>query len=137
MSTFTAAEQRVLDALDADRLVGTLIDLVRIPSVTGTDAESNLQSSQAQSLREIGFNVDEWSLDLAELGRDPDFPGMEAPRTEGIGVAATYGGDGLQRSHCKATSMLSPPATWPGGRTETRSADGSRTAPCMGGAHAT
>lgn len=95
MNDLASAERRVLGALDTDCLVSTLVDLVRIPSVTGTDAESELQHAQAMELRELGFDVDEWSLDLDALTTDREFPGTEAPRSEGIGVAATYGGSGV------------------------------------------
>src|SRR6187431_2816267 len=91
MTELTAAEARILDALDVPRMVASLVELVRVPSVTGTDAESELQRRQAGSLADLGFDVDEWKLDLDALRADPDFPGTEAPRTEGYGVAATYG----------------------------------------------
>ena len=44
--TLTDAETRALAALDEDEIVRTLVDLVRVPSVTGTDAESELQHLQ-------------------------------------------------------------------------------------------
>ena len=95
MTDTTVAESRILDALDVPRMVASLVELVRVPSVTGTDAESELQRRQAGSLADLGFDVDEWKLDLDALRADPDFPGTEAPRTEGYGVAATYGGEGV------------------------------------------
>ena len=91
MTELTAAEARILDALDVPRMVASLVELVRVPSVTGTDAESELQQRQAASLADLGFDVDEWKLDLDALRADPDFPGTEAPRAEGYGVAASYG----------------------------------------------
>jgi acetylornithine deacetylase len=87
----TAAEQRVLDAIDEQALVQELVDLIRVPSITGTDAESELQHRQAGQLRELGFDVDAWTFDLAELYAHPEFPGTEAPRAEGYGVAGTLG----------------------------------------------
>src|SRR6478609_1399278 len=90
----TAAELRVLDALDEAALVETLVELVRVPSVTGTDAESDLQHTMSRWLEEAGLEVDLWSLDLDGLRADPDFPGTEAPRVEGHGVVGTAPGEG-------------------------------------------
>jgi len=84
-------ETRLLDHLDEKALVDDLVQLVRVPSVTGTDAESDLQHEQSQSLRSWGFDVDAWKLDLDELGAHPEFPGSEAPRTEGYGLVGTIG----------------------------------------------
>jgi acetylornithine deacetylase len=91
MST-SAAEQRVLDAIDEQALVHELVDLIRVPSITGTDAESDLQHRHAGQLRELGFDVDAWEFDLDELYADPRFPGIEAERHEGHGVVGTIGG---------------------------------------------
>jgi acetylornithine deacetylase len=85
------AEARVLDAIDEAALVDTLVRFIQIPSVTGTDAESDLQAWQARHLTEIGFNVDHWKLDLDTLAAHPDFPGTEAPRTEGYGMVGVLG----------------------------------------------
>ena len=84
-------ETRLLAALDESAVVDDLVRLVRVPSVTGTDAESELQHEQSESLRSWGFNVDAWKLDLDELGRHPDFPGSEAERSEGYGLVGTIG----------------------------------------------
>src|SRR5688500_4890918 len=81
----TRAEAKVLDAIDEDALVDTLVMMIQIPSVTGTEAESYMQSWTARHLTEIGFNVDHWKLDLDMLAAHPDYPGTEAPRTEGYG----------------------------------------------------
>ncbi|MGY3128733.1 acetylornithine deacetylase [Agrococcus sp. UYP33] len=91
----SAAEVRVLDAIDVDALVADVVDLIRVPSVTGTDAESDLQHHQARRLAALGFDVDTWKLALDELAAHPDFPGTEAPRTEGYGVVGVLGDDGF------------------------------------------
>lgn len=93
MST-SPAEQRVLDAIDDQALVHELVELIRTPSVTGTDAESDLQHRHAEQLRELGFDVDAWKLDLDALYAHPDFPGIEAERHEGYGVVGVLGGQG-------------------------------------------
>jgi acetylornithine deacetylase len=87
----TRAEARVLDAIDEDALVESLVEMIQIPSVTGTAAESEIQSWQARQLTEIGFDVDHWKLDLKQLAAHPEFPGTEAPRTEGYGTVGVLG----------------------------------------------
>src|SRR5918998_4073194 len=90
----TDAEARLLDAIDEDALVTTLVDLIRTPSVTGTDAESELQHVVARELEGAGLDVDLWRLDLAELRADPRFPGEETDRSEGWGVVGVTPGEG-------------------------------------------
>jgi acetylornithine deacetylase len=93
-SDTTAAERRVLDAIDEEELVATLVELVRVPSVTGTDAEAELQHTLARWFEEAGLEVDLWALDIDALRADPDFPGTEAPRLEGYGLVGTSEGVG-------------------------------------------
>ncbi|MEV4114698.1 ArgE/DapE family deacylase [Nonomuraea sp. NPDC049695] len=87
-------EAEVLNAIDEAETVSLLADTVRVPSVTGTDAESELQHRFARLLTEAGMDVDVWKLDLAGLTGRPGFPGTEAPRTEGYGVVAVTEGEG-------------------------------------------
>ncbi|MCE1180070.1 MAG: ArgE/DapE family deacylase [Micrococcales bacterium] len=94
MTELTPEQQAVLDAIDVEEMVADLTAMVRTPSVTGSDAESELQHSIAASLTDLGLDVDTWRLDLDALTADPDFPGTEAPRTEGYGVVATSEGEG-------------------------------------------
>jgi len=91
----TRAEIRVLDAIDEHALVEQLVTMIRIPSMTGSDAESDLQHWQAAQLAALGFNVDTWKLDLADLAAHPDHPGTEAPRVEGYGVVGVLGPAGV------------------------------------------
>lgn len=90
----TAAEQRVLEALDETELIATLVELVRTPSVTGSDAEADLQHTVARWFEEAGLEVDLWALDLDDLRADPEFPGTEAPRLDGHGLVGTAPGEG-------------------------------------------
>lgn len=91
----TSAEARVLDAIDEQMLVETLVKLIQIPSVTGTAAESEIQAWQARLLSEIGFEVDHWKIDLDTVAEHPDFPGTEAPRQDGYGTVGVLGPSGL------------------------------------------
>jgi acetylornithine deacetylase len=95
MRDVKAVEARVLDAIDATETVNLLAEAVRVPSVTGTDAESELQHRFARLLTEAGLDVDVWKLDLDALTASDGFPGTEAPRTEGYGVAAVTSGEGV------------------------------------------
>lgn len=94
-SALTRAEARVLDAIDEQRLVGELVELIRVPSVTGSDAESELQHWHAIELSRLGFDVDHWKLDLDDLAARPEYPGSEAPRTEAYGTVGVLGPAGL------------------------------------------
>lgn len=87
-------EARVLDALDEAETVRLLAELVRVPSVTGTDAESDLQHRCGSLLTEAGLDVDAWKFDLDALRAAPGFPGTEAPRVEGYGVVGVTEGEG-------------------------------------------
>ncbi|MBM6401826.1 ArgE/DapE family deacylase [Phycicoccus sp. MQZ13P-5] len=87
-------EGRVLEALDERRLVEDLVALVRVPSVTGSAAEGEVQHLLAGWFDEVGLEVDMWSEDLDALRADPGFPGSEAPRTEAWGLVGTTPGDG-------------------------------------------
>lgn len=94
MSELSGAERRVLASIDESALVQELIDLIRVPSVTGTDAESDLQHRFEVQLHGLGFEVDAWKLDLQALEAHPDYPGTEAPRSEGYGVVGSIGPTG-------------------------------------------
>ncbi|MEW1911890.1 ArgE/DapE family deacylase [Kitasatospora sp. NPDC085895] len=71
----------------------TLLDLIAIPSVTGSAAESEIQHHLAGLLDGLGLETDLWSMDLPALRAHPDFPGTEAPREEAWGLVAGTGGD--------------------------------------------
>jgi acetylornithine deacetylase len=92
-TTLSATEAAALAAIDEQALVGTLRELLAIPSVTGSPAESEIQHVLARRLERLGLDVDLWAMDLAALRADPLFPGTEAPRDEAWGlVACTPGG---------------------------------------------
>jgi acetylornithine deacetylase len=110
-------EARVLEAIDEAETVGLLADLVRVPSVTGTDAESELQDRCARLLAESGLGVDMWKLDLEDLRVREGFPGTEAERAEGYGVVGTTEGEGepalILQGHVDVVPT-GDPAKWKG-----------------------
>jgi acetylornithine deacetylase len=90
----------VLQAVDDDRdaMVEALAALVRIPSLTGSDAEHEALAAVAADLVADGLDVDLWQLPLADLRADPDFPGAEVDRNEAWGVVGRLTGVGAGRS---------------------------------------
>jgi len=115
--SLTDFESSVLECLDEVALVENLAALVRVPSVGGSDAESEAQDLCADLLRDVGFVVDRWELDLVELQADPWFPGTEAVRTEGLGVVGTSPGaetPGLILQGHLDVVPPGDPATWQG-----------------------
>jgi acetylornithine deacetylase len=89
-------EAAALAEIDEAALARTLQELIAVPSVTGSAAESELQHQLAGRLEWLGLETDLWSMDLPALRADPDFPGTEAPRDEAWGLVGTTpdGGDG-------------------------------------------
>ncbi len=92
-SSLAPAVADALAAVAAAPLVGLLQDLLAVPSVTGSDAESEAQHGLARRLSGIGMDVDLWSVDLPATLAHPDFPGLEADRTEAWGLVGAWGGD--------------------------------------------
>jgi acetylornithine deacetylase len=86
--------QPALDALRhaRDEATGTLLDLIRIPSVGGTDAEIEIVHHVAGLLRAEGVELDLWRIPVADLAARPDFPGMEVARDEAWGLVARLPG---------------------------------------------
>ncbi len=85
----------VADALALVRpaaVVELLQELLAVPTVTGSAAESEGQHRLEARLRAAGMDTDLWSVDLPTITADPDFPGMEAPRDEAWGLVGSWGG---------------------------------------------
>ena len=114
------AERSVLDHLDESALVDSLMELVRIPSIGGTDAELEVQEASAAMLRDLGADVDRWDIDLADLAADPLFPGVEVERSAAVGVVGTL--DSQERDGMPALLLqghldvvpVGDPASWLG-----------------------
>lgn len=85
------SERAVLAAIDTDRVVADLRELVRIPSVDGTVAEADVQHWCADRLAGLGLDVDHWPVDLAAVQADPEFPGAEVERDEAWGCVGVLG----------------------------------------------
>ncbi|MER5434916.1 ArgE/DapE family deacylase [Streptomyces sp. NPDC002588] len=111
-------EAAALAAVDETDAVKTLLELIAIPSVTGSAAESELQHRLAGRLERLGLDVDLWSMDLPALLAHPDFPGMEVPREEAWGLVGHTGdgGDGPTLILQGHVDVVPPgdPAAWDG-----------------------
>ena len=81
-------------AIDEQALIADLTELLSIPSVSGSEAEVEVQAWLAERWQAEGLEVDRWDLDLGALTSDANFPGMEVERSAGLGVTATVRGDG-------------------------------------------
>ncbi len=86
----------VLDEIDGSvaEMTQRLVELVRAPSVGGTDVESSAQAALAAELARDGLEVDHWQVPLRELESRPDFPGMEVERSEAWGLVGRLPGTG-------------------------------------------
>jgi acetylornithine deacetylase len=127
VSDLTDAEVRVLDAVDDTWLLERLRELVAVPSVGGTPAESEAQHLVAGWLAGTGADTDVWAIDLAEAASADDAPGQEVVREEAWGVVGTLGGGGEPGLVlCGHTDVVPPgdPALWPGDPFTARLADG-------------
>lgn len=92
MTKISIEEARVLAAVDGAWVAARLVELIAVPSITGSAAESDAQHLFARWLGELGLDVDLWPIELAALQADPEFPGTEVPRTESWGLAGHVGG---------------------------------------------
>ena len=95
MKNLTPAELAAVAAVDRDRIADDLAALVRIQSVTGD--ESAVQTEAALRMATAGLEVTRVDADPAQLAGDPEFPGMEAPRTVLPVVAGAVGPGGGRR----------------------------------------
>lgn len=113
----TDTERRALDALDEPALHRNLLELLAVPSITGSAAETAMLHALAGQAERLDLDVDLWQPDLAELRADPDFPGTEAERSELWGlVASTERQDGptvILQGHVDVVPPGDPDA-WPG-----------------------
>jgi len=87
---------RVLDEVDAaaPAAIARLAELVRVPSIGGSDAEHEIQATLASQLDTMGLEVDHWRLPIEDLMADPGFPGAEVERAEAWGLVGRLPGSG-------------------------------------------
>lgn len=91
----SSTEQAALAALDERGLIAAIRDLLCIPSVTGQEAQA--QRWLARHMQQLGFDVNLWEIDVAQMQRHPQFPGMEVDRRNGesLGLLGAWqAGDG-------------------------------------------
>lgn len=83
-------EQTALAALDEQGLLDAFRHVLRIPSVTGDEAAA--QHWLGQHMQQLGLAVDLWIIDVPEMKKHPQFPGMEVDRShhEAVGLVGTW-----------------------------------------------
>ena len=84
--------------IDAERLLADLDELLRIPSLGGTDAEVEVQRYLVDRWIDEGLEVTTWDIDVPSTTVRPDFPGMEVDRRGALGVLARLPGTGGGRT---------------------------------------
>jgi acetylornithine deacetylase len=96
----SAWHERALQFIDdhAAAIVGSLCEIIKIPSVSGTADENAIQAVLARQLAEIGLEVDHWRIPLPELMSAEGFPGTEVDRREAWGLVGCARGNGGGRS---------------------------------------
>ncbi len=82
--------KRIVAAVDAnfDRQVDFLSELVGCPSLRGR--EQSAQALMAETLAELGLEVDRWELDADDLRHLPGFSPVEAPYENAINVVGMH-----------------------------------------------
>jgi acetylornithine deacetylase len=87
-------QDRVLDYVDehATEIVTDLAVLVRMPSVSGSDTEIEIQHLLSDRMITMDLDLDTWQIPLDETLAEPDFPGVEVDRSEAWGVVGRVAG---------------------------------------------
>ena len=87
---------RVLDYVDehATEIVTDLAVLVRMPSVSGSDTEIEIQHLLSDRMITMDLDLDTWQIPLDETLAEPDFPGVEVDRSEAWGLVGRVAGRG-------------------------------------------
>jgi acetylornithine deacetylase len=109
----SADERRVVDAVDRNAAASELADLVRIPSITGS--EEAVQSDVAGRLSAAGMHVETLVPDLASIRADPAWPGEETERASLPLVIGRLGPPGGRRIVLSGHLDVVPPGdrqTW-------------------------
>jgi acetylornithine deacetylase len=93
VADLTRAEERALAAIDREAVVEPLVALLAVPSISGSDAECDVQHELAKEVDALGLDVDLWSMDVPALEAAEGFPGTETVRAEAWGLVGTRPGD--------------------------------------------
>ncbi|HTG40739.1 MAG TPA: ArgE/DapE family deacylase [Methylomirabilota bacterium] len=93
-STSTATTAAVA-AVDPGRIEADLRELIRIPSITGS--EEAIQDAMERLFEEVGLETKRIVTDPVAFADDPDFPGAEMPRTSLPVVTGRLGRGGGRR----------------------------------------
>ena len=121
-------------AVDREALTRDLVDLVRIPSITGR--EEDIAAEMVGRLEGLGLAVEVFHPDPAIFREDPDWPGEETQRASLPVVIGRLGRPGGRASSCRATWTSSRLAIPPPGRRSVGRRDPRRRA-CSAAARAT
>ena len=78
----------------ATQIVTDLARMVRMPSVSGSDDEIDIQHLLSDRVTAMDLDVDTWQIPLEETLAEPDFPGVEVDRSEACGVVGRVAGRG-------------------------------------------
>ena len=100
-------------AIDTARIESDLSQLIRIPSITGS--EEAIQDEMERLFEEIGLQPKRIVTDPVAFAEDPDFPGSEMPRTSLPVVTGRLGRAGGRRILLVGHVDVVPPgdpATW-------------------------
>src|SRR4051794_7030163 len=114
----TETTNKILDAVDAnfDAQLATTMDFVAIPSTRG--AEGPCQDMIGDLLRQRGYEVDDWHIELDDLKALRGFGPIEHDFSKARSVVGTY----RPSSHAgrslilQGTAMWCRPARWRCGR---------------------
>jgi len=85
--------ETALAAIDQTRLEQNLADLIKNPSVDGTDEEFEIAHTLHQAWSAQGLQSTFHDLDLAKLRAHVDYPGEEVVRNKAACTTATFGND--------------------------------------------
>jgi len=94
-SQMQEVEDRVLRAVDVERMVDFLCSLIAVPSLVGDEVAG--QEHVAAQMERCGLEVDLWKLDFDQLSKHPFFS-IEEERHRGLGVVGVMGEDKGGRS---------------------------------------
>ena len=78
------------DLCSASAMYEELATLLSIASTGGTTGERDAQEFMATLMRTAGLEVNTWEMNLDAITADPQFPGQEVVREQGLGVLGIW-----------------------------------------------